>query len=62
MADVKRIVTLLLQTLPDDCSLEDIQHELTLMARIRNGLERAKAEQPEPWSSIELPPPSYSLQ
>ena len=34
----------LLEKLPDDCSLEDIQYHLYVIEKIRKGVERAEAE------------------
>ena len=34
----------MLQTLPDDCSLEDIQYHLYVIEKIKNGVARAEKE------------------
>lgn len=39
MSTPKQEVQELLGRLPDDCSLEDIQHQLYLMAKIRSDLD-----------------------
>lgn len=44
MVSVKDEVASLLQRLPDDCSLEDIQYHLYVLEKVRRGLERADSE------------------
>jgi hypothetical protein len=44
MQIAKQAVQALLNTLPDDCSLEDIQYHLYVIEKINNGLVRAKNE------------------
>ena len=44
MASVKQEVTSLLERLPEDCSLEDIQYHLYVLEKVRSGLERADNE------------------
>jgi hypothetical protein len=34
----------LLQKLPDDCTLEDVQYHLYVIEKIRKGIERAETE------------------
>ena len=34
----------LLQKLPDDCTLEDVQYHLYVISKIRRGIERAENE------------------
>jgi hypothetical protein len=41
MSTAKNEVQQLLNTLPDDCSLEDIQYHLYVIEKVRNGLEIA---------------------
>jgi hypothetical protein len=41
MSTAKNEVQQLLNTLPDDCSLEDIQYHLYVIEKVRNGLEVA---------------------
>ena len=44
MSTAKKEVEALLNKLPDDCSLEDIQYHLYVMEKIRRGIERAEKE------------------
>lgn len=44
MQVAKQEVTELLNKLPDDCSLEDIQYHLYVIEKIQNGLTRAESE------------------
>jgi hypothetical protein len=44
MSTAKNEVQQLLNTLPDDCSLEDIQYHLYVIEKVRNGLEVADAQ------------------
>lgn len=44
MVSVKQEVASLLERLPEDCSLEDIQYHLYVIEKVRNGLECADAE------------------
>lgn len=44
MVSVKDEVASLLQRLPDDCSLEDIQYHLYVLEKVRRGLARADRE------------------
>lgn len=44
MQIAKQQVATMLQQLPDDCSLEDIQYHLYVIEKIRNGTARAEAE------------------
>ena len=41
MVTGKKEVELLLNKLPDDCSLEDIQYHLYIIEKVRHGLESA---------------------
>lgn len=41
MSTAKEEVEALLDKLPDDCSLEDIQYHLYVIEKVRNGLEVA---------------------
>lgn len=34
----------LLQRLPDDCTLEDVQYHLYVLGKVRKGIERAESE------------------
>ena len=44
MSTAKSEVQQLLNTLPDDCSLEDIQYHLYVIEKVRNGLEIADTQ------------------
>jgi hypothetical protein len=44
MQIAKQQVASLLQKLPDDCSLEDIQYHLYVIEKIKNGVARAEVE------------------
>lgn len=44
MSTAKEEVQSLLSKLPDDCSLEDIQYHLYVIAKVRNGLEAAESQ------------------
>ena len=44
MGSIKNDVTNLLNHLPDNCSLEDIQYHLYILEKIQKGKERSDAE------------------
>jgi len=44
MSTAKEQVEELLDKLPDDCSLEDIQYHLYVIEKVRNGLEVADSQ------------------
>lgn len=44
MSTAKNEVQQLLNALPDDCSLEDIQYHLYVIEKVRNGLEIADTQ------------------
>jgi len=44
MGTAKEEVTALLERLPDDCSIEDIQYHLFVLEKIQRGLDRARTE------------------
>lgn len=44
MATAKEEVESLLEKLPDDCSLEDIQYHLYVLEKVRHGLAAADVE------------------
>ncbi|HEX6046379.1 MAG TPA: hypothetical protein VFZ22_17930 [Pyrinomonadaceae bacterium] len=44
MSTAKEEVQSLLNKLPDDCSLEDIQYHLYVIEKVRNGLEAAGSQ------------------
>lgn len=43
MSTTKQDVELLLNRLPNDCSVEDIQYHLYVLDKVRRGLEDARA-------------------
>jgi hypothetical protein len=53
MATAKEEVAELLQRLPDDCTLEDIQYHLYVLEKIRRGLDDADAGRVQSQSQIE---------
>ena len=44
MNTTKDEIQSLLQKLPDDCTLEDVQYHLYVIGKIRKGIERAETE------------------
>lgn len=44
MSTAKEEVKALLNKLPDDCSLEDVQYHLYVAEKIRRGIKRAEKE------------------
>jgi hypothetical protein len=44
MSTAKEEVQSLLSKLPDNCSLEDIQYDLYVIEKVRNGLEAAESQ------------------
>ena len=44
MSTVKDEVKALLDKLPDDCSLEDVQYHLYVVEKINRGIDRAERE------------------
>lgn len=44
MSTAKEEVKALLEKLPDDCSLEDVQYHLDVVEKIHRGIERAEKE------------------
>ncbi len=44
MSTAKEDVRVLLDKLPDDCSLEDVQYHLYVVEKIHRGVERAETE------------------
>ena len=53
MNTAKQEVRSLLQKLPDECTLEDIQYHLYVIEKINKGLERAKKEGVLPQQEVE---------
>lgn len=43
MSTAKQDVEMLLQKLPDNCSVEDIQYHLYVLDKVRRGLDDARA-------------------
>lgn len=44
MSAIKEEVNSLLDRLPDDASIEDVQYHLYVVEKVRNGLDAAKSE------------------
>ncbi len=44
MSTAKEEIKALLDKLPDDCSLEDVQYHLYVVEKIHKGIERAEKE------------------
>ena len=44
MSSTKEAIANLLNKLPDDCTLEDVQYHLYVLAKVQQGLEAAKTE------------------
>ncbi|MBN1930722.1 MAG: hypothetical protein JW786_03840 [Desulfobacterales bacterium] len=44
MSTAKTEVQSLLEKLPDDCSLEDVQYHLYVIEKVHRGIDRAKKE------------------
>jgi hypothetical protein len=44
MRTIKQEVETILQQLPDDCSLEDIQYRLYLLEKVRLGMQSVETE------------------
>lgn len=44
MSTAKREVETLLKTLPEDCTLEDVQYHLYVIEKIQRGVNRADTE------------------
>jgi hypothetical protein len=53
MSTAKEEVHALLSKLPDDCSLEDIQYQLYVIEKVRNGLEVADSQDLIPQEKVE---------
>ncbi len=49
----KEEVSALLATLPEDCSIEDVQYHLYVMEKVRRGVERAELEGAIPQDEVE---------
>ena len=53
MSTVKSEVQSLLDKLPDDCSLEDIQYHLYVVEKVHRGIDRAETEGDIPQQEVE---------
>jgi len=53
MNTAKEEIRALLQRLPDDCSLEDVQYHLYVLEKVRRGSERADSEGTIPQEEVE---------
>ncbi len=53
MNTAKKEIQSLLQKLPDDCTMEDIQYHLYVIEKINRGLDRAKKEGGIPQKEVE---------
>ena len=53
MSTAKEEVESLLDKLPDDCSLEDIQYHLYVLEKVRHGLESADTQGAVPQTEAE---------
>ena len=53
MSTVKSEVQSLLDKLPDDCSLEDIQYHLYVVEKVHRGIDRAEKEGDIPQQEVE---------
>lgn len=52
MASVKQVVRDVLDSLPDDCSLEDVQYELYVRQRVAEGERSADAGERVPHEQV----------
>ena len=53
MSTAKHDVELLLNKLPEDCTLEDIQYHLYVLEKVRSGLAEAQEQGSIPQSEVE---------
>ncbi len=53
MSTAKHDVEMLLNRLPEDCTLEDIQYHLYVLEKVRRGLADAREQRPVPQSEVE---------
>ncbi len=53
MSTVKDEVQVLLNTLPNDCTFEDVQYHLYVIEKVRKGILRADAEGVVPQEEVE---------
>ncbi len=54
MGTAKHDVEQLLNRLPDDCSVEDIQYHLYVLDKVRRGLEDARVNGTMPQEEVEI--------
>ena len=53
MSHIKRDAIALIQSLPDDCSLEDIHYHLYVRAKVQRGVEAVEAGRTVPQEEVE---------
>ena len=53
MSNAKDEVNNILRNLPDDCTLEDVQHQLYVVEKIRRSTERADTEGTQTQQEVE---------
>ena len=53
MNTAKQEIRSLLDKLPDDCTLEDVQYHLFVIEKIRRGIQRAESEGTIPQAEVE---------
>ena len=53
MSQVKKKVATLLQSLPDDCSIEDVQYHLYVIEKVHRAIARSEVEGSIPQSQAE---------
>lgn len=53
MTTPKQAIATLLNQLPDDCTLEDIQYHLYVLTKVQQGLEAAKSQGGLPQANAE---------
>ena len=53
MGTTKQDVAQLLQKLPDDCSVEDVQYHLYVLDKVRRGLDDARVNGPISQEEVE---------
>jgi predicted transcriptional regulator len=53
MVSIKEEVAQLLERLPDDCSLEDIQYHLYVLEKVRRGMQDLDAGRTEAQEDVE---------
>jgi predicted transcriptional regulator len=53
MSTVKEDIRALIERLPDDCTLEDVQYHLYVLEKIRSGIEDAETGRVETQEEVE---------